>query len=241
MREVDWKGVSMPAANAGTAAMGMANNIFNKALQTAENGLTKHQEEMEKSTAAERAANTALVLKMRGEGKNVSKEFLKELGVYDGKAINDGVMDLKKFDLEERKLKSEIAVNNSKMDPMTKALQEHALKLDFLKAETSAGKYRDKTGKGGKTGIFKVLDDANLIYNPLDSDLSTVDGNSEAENKQFVAAAVAKGVPKNVLRDVIMKNSRNGAWHSGFTGADEQVLDVEGAVQMLYKNYGMKI
>ncbi len=126
-----------------------------------------------------------------------------------------------------------------KEDPMTTALRNHALKLNFLQAEKDAGKYKSKSG--GKSGIYKVLDEANLIYDPLDSGASTIDGDNDAKNKQFVAAAVAKGVPKNVLRDVIMKNSKNGSWHSGFSPWDEQELDVEGAAQMLFKNYGTKL
>lgn len=105
MRDIEWRGVSMPSFHKGTDGM----KYINQALATAQDGLTKHQEDQEKNIASERAANTALVLKMKGEGKTVSDDFLKKLGVYSGKEINEGSAVLRKEEQQNLKNAAQIA------------------------------------------------------------------------------------------------------------------------------------
>ncbi len=183
MRKGDarWSNISAAGgANAGTAAMGLAGSLFGKALQTAEDGLTKHQEELEKNVASEKAANTALILKMKSEGKPVSKDFMKQLGVYDGAEINEGSMKLRaeqqdrlmnnhrmsmdnqKFAQSKLKDQAQIANWNStakarnaesKMSPLQRMLIKDKMDKNMLTFKQENGMmWNPNTGKSGSTG-----------------------------------------------------------------------------------------
>jgi hypothetical protein len=205
-----WKGVGMPSANAGTAAMGMAGDLFNKALATAEGGLTKHQEETEKNTAAERAANTALVLKMKSEGKPVSKAFLDQLGVYDGKEINDGSLTLRKEQQENMKNAAQIAnwksQQNQRDNSMQDWLQKEMIK-DKMDKDTSLFnlKYginqgtKKKSGYSGKKGKGSGNSVDRLSRVAKWQDTYGIDAEEASRQVQEIDArvnkAVAAGIP----------------------------------------------
>ncbi len=236
-----WQNVGASVGNSSADQMA-GSNLIMRALENASGALTDHRQEQDKAFWKQQENMAAKLLDIKKD-RPLTEEDYQLAGIVNRKPLNDEIRKRetadRDYNLNLRKTNSDIAANGAKMDPMTKALQEHALKLDFLKAETDAGKYKTKNSSG-KSGVFKVLDDANLLFDPLDNGKSTVDGDADAVNKDFVALATAKNVPKNILREVIMANTQAGGWMSHVSGLDEQSLDVEGAAQMLI-NKGYRI
>jgi len=151
-RDIRFYDIGGPAVGNGAQYARQGAALFNQALETAQSGLTKHEERIKENAEKEKAANTALVLKMKAEGKPVGDDFLKKLGLYDGEKINSGTLDLQKFDQDKMKNAAQIANWNSMIrDRRASRAQnslERQLQLYAAKAaiDKKYGKY-DRTMK----------------------------------------------------------------------------------------------
>ncbi len=223
--------VGNPGVGSGSAESAAGARMLQAAIDSAVGIGTKAQEEG-------RAKNTMELLKMKKEGKEITQADYDRVGLVDSKMLETKLEKLRKYDrdvvtqdrnyaLDALKTNAAIAAAKNKLDPRQKMLDK--FKIDKALFKYKEDNKKDKNGKSG-SAIDTILKNNNLIYDPLDSDSSTVDGSNYAEYRKILASAAAAGVPKKTLDAMVAKNSNAGNWASGFTGYDEQTLN---AAQLL--------
>ncbi len=244
-----WNNVNFTGGNAGTSAMMGAGNLFNKAISTAQDGMTKHEERLKENALKQADANTAELYKMAKEGKNLTKEDFEKMGTYNGSAFNKQIMELDKFN--QQKIKDSAQIKNWEAEAEARKMKANAestkpsylqkklidAKLAMSKEaaykDNKYGSYYDKSkSKFAGSEAGKLMEEVGLrpetVNNKGETDYGSIDMDNSLVYQTAINKAIASGVDKKTLRRAMSRNTSTGSFMSGLTGEDEMQFNVDG-------------
>lgn len=228
-----WGNVGI-SGNSGTQAMGLAGDLFNKAVANAQGGLTKHEETMAQNAQKQSDANTAELLKMAAEGKKPTQAQMDKMGMYDGQRFNEQMLKIDARNDARAARSQAAALAASKPSWLQKEKMKIALGLEKQKQlkEGGYGTYATKVGANGGSEAGKLMEEIGLTVETKDNKGETIYGNIDEDNnllyQSAINKAIAAGATKKQLRNALSRNTSVSNWTSNFTGQDEKGLNVAG-------------
>jgi len=248
-RDIRFQDVGSPAVGNGSSYFRTGADMFNKAFSIAQDGLTKHEQTLKENAQKAEMQATAKLSEIAKDRKLTQKDYdsvqfydkmkLEQLIEKQDKQKHNEYIDNETLGLSRQNIASQIAyrkaqtaASGGKLDPLTKMLAKFKIDKQMLDYKSKKGYLPGQNGKGSG-GIDSILKNNSLIYDPLDSEKSTIDGDNFAEYRAGLTMLKNAGVPTKAIDAAVSANAGNGNWMSGFTGFDEQTLDMGAVIDNL--------
>ena len=248
-RDIRFYDVGAPQVGNGSSYFRTGADMFNKAFDIAQEGLTKHEQTLKENAQKAEMQATAKLSEIAKDRKLTQADY-DSVQFYDKMKLEDRIekqdkqkhneyIDNETLGLSRQNIASQIAYRKAqvanaggKLDPLSKMLAKFKIDKKMLDYKKSNGMLPGQNGKGS-SGIDTIMKNNNLIYDALDSSKSTVDGDNFADYRSGLTMLKNAGVPNKAIDAAVAANAGNGNWMSGFTGFDEQTLDMGAVIDNL--------
>ena len=242
-RNIDFHDIGSPAVGNGSAYFSKGADMFNRAFNIAQDGLTKHEQTLKENAQKAEMQATAKLSEIAKNGPLTQKDYdsvkfydkmkLEEMINKNNKESHDQLMDTEKLGLDRQNIASQIAYRKAqianagkdgKMDPLSKMMYKQQLDQQTLLFKKKNGMLPGKGGKGSND-IDNIMERNGLNYGEGYWD-GTIDTDNQIAYRRALAGYKALGVSNRDLDSAVSRSVGSGGWYSYLTGVDEMQLDI---------------